>query len=233
LLAKALIEQSKASAALPTLSALLRDPKLTPRELAEAAAMRAAAEFLLNTEADNDYCEAADSALDAARKTANQELVVKALFQYARSGMMAGHVDRVIAARKELEGMLELEGASRSSLVLRTLAYCSQILSDVRSAAATLEHAFASEPDSGDPSERITALASYAFCKYALCEFQAASNMYLEALTLSKRIGDDYKTSMLCGKLCALETTRGDYAAAIHWGSESTLYGNRALNQPD
>jgi tetratricopeptide (TPR) repeat protein len=129
--------------------------------------------------------------------------------------------------------MLELEGASRSSLVLRTLAYCSQILSDVRSAAATLEHAFASEPDSGDPSERITALASYAFCKYALCEFQAASNMYLEALTLSKRIGDDYKTSMLCGKLCALETTRGDYAAAIHWGSESTLYGNRALNQPD
>jgi DNA-binding SARP family transcriptional activator/tetratricopeptide (TPR) repeat protein len=233
LLAKALIEQSKASAALPTLAELLRHPGLTPREFAEATALRAAAEFLLNAEADSGYCNAADLALDAARQAANQDLVVKALFEYARSGMMAGRVERVSAVRQELESMLGPDPAIGSPLILRTLAYCSQILSDVRSAAATMERVFTSQRDSGNPSERITALASYAFSKYALCEFAAAHQLYLEALTLSKRIGDDYKASMLCGKLCGLQTSRGDYTSAIHWGSESTKYGSRAVNQPD
>jgi tetratricopeptide (TPR) repeat protein len=233
LLAKALIEQSKASAALPTLAQLLLRPTLTRKQFAEASAMQAAAKFLLNAEEDSGYCQAADLALDAARQTSNRDIIVKALFEYARSGMMAGRIDRVVAARQELEGVVESERANNSPLVLRTLAYCSQLLSDVRSAADTLEQAFKSEANSGNPSERITALASYAFCKYALCEFAAARQLYADALALSKRIGDDYKTSMLCGKLCGLETSRGDYDAAIHWGSESTNYGHRAVNQPD
>ena len=69
--------------------------------------MRAAAVFLLNSETGSRYFEAADSALDAARKTANPKLVTKALFQYARSGLIVGDIDRLHAARRELQRMVE------------------------------------------------------------------------------------------------------------------------------
>ena len=234
LFVKALIEQSKANEALPCLAQVLHDPRLSPKQLAEAAAMRAAAEFLLNSEPGVRYCEAADFALDAARKTSNQKLVTRALFHYARSGMMAGNVERLHVARRELEGMIGGEKDSDAlPLVLGTLAYCNQLDCDVRSAAAMHERALAFAADGANPSEIITALASYAFCKHSVCDFAGARSTYLKALRLSKKIGDDYRTSMIASKLCALEVTCANYAEAVEWGSQSTDYGKRAVNQPD
>src|SRR6266540_632188 len=233
LYARALLDQSKAQAALPTLERLLCDATLLPTQVAEAAAMRAAAEFLLNREEGARFCEAADLAVRSARKAGDQKLLVKALFQLARSGIMAGDVARVHAAELELQQLLQKPHAKKPSSVLHTLAYCRHFLSDPRSATCTFERAFAQEADPTNPSELITALIGYAYCKYCLCELRTSHDVYSQAFELSRKIGDDCRASILASKLCQVATMRGAYAEAIELGLRSVEYGRKALSQPD
>ncbi len=233
LYARALLDQSKAQAALPTLERLLCDASLLPKQLAEAAAMRAAAEFLLNREEGARFCEAADLAVRSARKAADQKLLVKALFQLARSGIMAGDLARVQAAELELEQLLQEPHTEKPASVLHTLAYCRHFLSDPRSAACTFERAFAQEADPTNPSELITALTSYAHWKYCLCELRTSHDVYSQAFELSRKIGDDCRASIMASKLCQVATMRGAYAEAIELGLRSVEYGRKALSQPD
>src|SRR2546422_4444974 len=80
LLARALMDQSKADDALPILGELVVNTGLTPRALAEVTQMRAAAIYLVNRGIGESHCEAAGQALAAARKADDVELIARALF---------------------------------------------------------------------------------------------------------------------------------------------------------
>src|SRR5947208_2179013 len=84
LLARALVDQSKADDALPILGELVVSAGLTSRTLAEVTQMRAAAIYLVNRDVGESHCQAAAQALAAARTTDDVELIARALFEYAR-----------------------------------------------------------------------------------------------------------------------------------------------------
>src|SRR5262245_6711680 len=105
LLAKALLDQSKAETALPLINELTEHPESTLLEQAEVAMMRASAEFLLNTEPGEKDCEVAKVALDFAEETDDPQLISRALFECARAGIEQG-VGRLISIAED--GVSEL-----------------------------------------------------------------------------------------------------------------------------
>jgi len=90
LLAKALLDRSNASKAMPVLETLLRSGSLSPRDLAEATRLVSNAEFLFGEVPKSLRVAAAKTALEAARKTDDVELVLKALLEYARTSKNLG-----------------------------------------------------------------------------------------------------------------------------------------------
>src|SRR5205807_3479963 len=71
----------------------------------------AAAIYLVNRDVGESHCQAAAQALAAARTTDDVELIARALFEYARSGAQSGDEDRVLAAKKEIDNLLEDDNA--------------------------------------------------------------------------------------------------------------------------
>src|SRR6185295_19528680 len=98
LLAKALIDQSKADRALPIIEQLEKENSLSLHDQAEVAMMRAAAEFLLSGGLGPKYCVAAKFALHAANRTADPQLIAQALFECARAGTEEGVIELVQTA---------------------------------------------------------------------------------------------------------------------------------------
>src|SRR5438034_9593921 len=86
-LANALLDQSKGDAAIPVLDTLLEDTTLPPRDYAQVARLRAAAEYLDTSGTGPGYGAAAIRAIEASRQVGDLEIRGKALFEYARSGV--------------------------------------------------------------------------------------------------------------------------------------------------
>src|SRR5438128_3355505 len=80
LLARALLDQSKADDALPFLAALIDDTSLKAWTLAEVTQMRAAAIYLVNQDSGQSHRDAAAQALAAANSTHDAELIGRTLF---------------------------------------------------------------------------------------------------------------------------------------------------------
>ena len=232
LLAKALLGQSKAEAAMPVLEPVLADKSLSLRDIAEATRMQAAAEYLINRETALRHCEAADRALVAARAAQDPELIGQAIFEYARSGAEAGEEERVQAAKIEIEQLLERPAAQRLPVAYYAQGYCHYFFYDVRSAARCLKTTIDLLSGSANVGELSLAYTGYGICKQHLCELEAAHQAFITALELAVKMGDDSRASIITANLCYSSLTQGEYTKAILYGLRSIEWGNRALNQP-
>jgi len=232
LLARALVDQSKADDALPILGELVVSAGLTSRTLAEVTQMRAAAIYLVNRDVGESHCQAAAQALAAARTTDDVELIARALFEYARSGAQSGDEDRVLAAKKEIDNLLEDDNARQVPILHTAQGFCHYFLFDARASAASLDVARGLLAESPRVTELSYVLNAYGSCRYHLCDFAGARQSYIAGLRLAKRVGDDSRALIISGNICALLTTVGEYDGAIEAGRESVQLGTRALNHP-
>ena len=232
LLAKALLHQSKAEAADAVLDLISRNAESSPRDEAETCRMKAGVEYLLNRELGNRYCEAANNALATARKTGDSELVVKALFEYARSGVNIGDEGRVTSALKEAQAMVGGCGPVTLPMVHYLKGYCQFFSYELGAAAKELDIMLSLLDERTKPWEASLAFTGYGGCKYGLCEFDRAAELFLKALELARKCGDDSRASIIASNLCATKQDHGDFLAAIEFGELSVSLGTRALNQP-
>ena len=232
LLSRALLDQSKAEDALPALEEILADPNLSPRDLAEAARMRAAAEYLLSRETGERYCRAANKALVAAGQLSDARLTAQALFECARAGAEFGDEDRVRAALNALLQMSEDPCGAENPLLLHALGFCYFFFFELAQAAKYLEKAIDVLKQSSDSGTLNYVYNGYGISKQCLCEFGPAEAAYLSALDLAKRMGDDSRLSIIASNLCSLRCIEGDYAGSIEFGRYSVEAASRGTSQP-
>ena len=231
LLAKALVAQSKAARAEQVLGLIAQSGNLSPEDNAEATRMEATVQYLLNQEPGPRYCEAADRALLAARNTGNVDLVAKALFECARSGVNAGDEVRVAKARDETNLAMSQEAQELSPTLLYTKAYCDFFFYDLSAATTELETAIRLLRERRDPVQLSLAYTGLGSCKHGLCEFEEAHESFLKALALSQKIGDDTRTAMIASNICACKLHEGQYASAIKFGELAVRHGTAALSR--
>jgi len=231
-LSRALLDQSKAEDAVPVLEEILADPNLSPRDLADAARMRAAAEYLLNRETGEKYCEAANKALVAARKLHDARLTTQALFECARAGAEFGDEERVRSALSDLLQMSEDPGGAENPLVLHALGFCYFFFFELAQAAKYLEKAIEILKQSSDSVTLNYVYNGYGLSKQYLCEFGPAQAAYLAGLDLAQKMGDDSRISIIASNLSALRCIKGDYAGSIEAGRYSVEAASRGKSQP-
>jgi DNA-binding SARP family transcriptional activator/tetratricopeptide (TPR) repeat protein len=230
LLAKALVAQSKAARAAPLLQLIAQDGNLSSEDNADASRMEATVQYLLNREPGPSYCEAADRALVAARKTGSMDLVAKALFECARSGVNAGDELRVGRVREETNRAMDRGAQELSPMLLYTKAYCDFFFYDLCAATTELEAAIRLLRERHDPVDLSLAYTGYGTCKHGLCEFDEACESFLKALELSQRIGDDTRAALIASNICASKLHEGHYKSAVKFGELAVRHGTSALS---
>src|SRR5437867_6026125 len=132
LLAKALLDRSNASKAMPFLETLLHSSVLTTRDRAEVTRLVSNAEFLLAKSPRSLRVAAAKTALEAARQTGDAELLLKALLEYARTCKNLGDEEGIRQTRCETATIID-SGLQLPSAYL-TIAYCDFYTYEIRSA---------------------------------------------------------------------------------------------------
>jgi len=227
LLARALMDQSKASAAKLVLRPLLAGPSLSLRETAEATRMAAAAEYLLGGQ--TEHLQAAERALNAAGATGDQEFIGQALFEYARSGIENGNEERVQAAQSAIADLLRESTSGNRSDLHWAEGFCHYFFFDAKSAARSFETAIREETRA-NPVHLSLAYNGYGISKHCLCDFTGASEAFLTALELASRIGDDSRASIISANLACTALYQGDYPLAIGYGLRSIELGVRSFS---
>src|SRR5207302_5781694 len=202
LLARALVGQSKADEATTLLTLLEQGAGLSVRDRALVTRMQATVAYLLNQEPGLGYCNAADTALMAARATGDLELIGNALFECARSGANAGDERRVAAAREQTEVAMSHLAHDVPPMLSYTKAYCDFFFYELAAAASGLESALRTWDARQDPVGLSLGYSAYGTCKQGLGEFELACDAYHKALTLSPRIGDDLRSAVIASNLC-------------------------------
>ena len=232
LLARALLDQSKAEDAVPVLDEILADPTLSPRDVADAARMRAAAEYLLNRETGERYCQAANKALVAARKLDDVRLMTQALFECARAGAEFGDEERVRSALSELLKISEDPAGADNPAVLHALGFCYFFFFELNLASKYLARAIDVAKRLSDSVTLTYVYNGYGMSKQYLCEFEPAERAYSAGLELAQRMGDDSRASIIAANLCGLRCIKGNYADAIEVGRYSVEAASRGSSQP-
>ncbi len=225
LLAKALLDQSKADEALPVVELLNSDEELTPPERAEVARMRASAEFSLNREPGESYCELAKHALTLAQETGQPSLITRALFECARAGTEAGLSDLVLTAQAGVQQLGELTEINASLMANFTKGFCDLFL--LESAKALSSFREAARLGAADRANK--ALLSFAYSGIGiallyLCQLGEARKAFLHALKLARTVGDDARASTMATNLCVVEGGLGEYDEAIRHGQMSVTW---------
>jgi tetratricopeptide (TPR) repeat protein len=232
LAAKALLDQSKAEAAIPVLDTLLDSVTMSPRHFAEAAGMRASAEYILDRGAGGEYADAADRALNAAQRTGDLGLVARALFECARAGAESGTEGRVAAAMANLRELECSERLANDPGLLHALGFCHWFFFDLEIAAGYLDRAVTLLRTSSNSVALNYALNGYGLSKQYSCEFGAAATAFLESLSLAERIGDDSRVSLIASNLCSLRCLEGEYDSAVEFGRRSVDVGLKRIGHP-
>lgn len=232
LMAKALIDQSKADHAMPVLEELCSDGQLSIRAFAEVTRLRAAAAYLSNSDAVMEYSRAADVALAAARKTDETELIANALLEFARSGLESGDDARVNTARSELHGLVSESVGKNVPSVWYALGFCEYYCYDLHAACNCVEKAIHLLEDSPNVVALSLAHNALGVCRYSLCEFTQARDALGVALQLARRMGDDYRVSMTAANLTVLHILTGDLDEALRVGRLSVEVGAGLQNHP-
>ena len=233
LLVKALADQSKAHAALPMIEALGTEKELTLHERAEVARLLASAEYSLNREPGERYCEVAHQALAIAKETRDPELIARALFECARAGTEAGLIELVTTAQTGIEELGPSDDVNIMRTMSLTTAFCNLFL--LKPGEALLNLRRAAELSTRESNKALLAyiLAAVGASLTLLARLPEACTALLQALDLARKVGDDAKAALIASNLCLIYTTRGEYDEAIRYGELSTAWGARdSLNNP-
>jgi tetratricopeptide (TPR) repeat protein len=230
ILAKALVSQSKAATALPLLDRATRSAHLDGHDQAELLLLQALAEYLLGHHGSG-YCELTSLALKAALQIPNRDLVGRAMFEYARSGLVTAQGSRVRETVRHLDAMVEQAPGPDSAMLFYSRAYCRFYLADAFGALGDMQHALTLLADSPDLVQQALAYNGYASCLRAVGRTAEAKATFERALGLSLRIGDDSRTSILLSVLCQVENSRGHYDAAMAYGLQGIDYARRTVGQ--
>ena len=231
LLAKALLDQSKAAPAMPILDDLRRDSGLSRRDAAEAARMRASCIYLLS-DAHARYREAAEEALKTARATGEPELIVQALLESAKAGAETGDGQPVSAALAEVNELVRTRPAKVLPIAWYTLGYCHYHFYEVEQAAICLRRAI--ELLNKSPNSVLLSMTHNALglCGYGACHFATARSSLLEALKLAQRMGDDARASLTAANIAGVCLVQGDFPEAAKMGRWSIRLGEGLTGQP-
>lgn len=229
LLAKALLDRSNASKAMPLLEALLRTGSLKTRDRAEVTRLVSNAEFLLAKSPRTLRVAAAKTALEAARDTGDEELLLKALLEYARTCKNLGDGEGIRQTRCETAKLID-RGSQLPAAYL-TIAYCDYYTYDTRSALLSLEKV--AQSNGRDLAQLSFVHSGIGSCYSTLCDFPEALRHLHTGLAIAERIGDDSRASRILSNLTLVCTTMGRYAEAIQLGCRSIELGKRSMNQPE
>jgi len=229
LLAKALLDRSNASKAMPLLEGLLHSGLLTLRDRAEVTRLVSNAEFLLAKSPRSLRVVAAKTALEAARQTGDAELILKALLEYARTCKNLGDVEGIRQTRCETAKIID-SGSHLPSAYL-TIAYCDYYTYEVRPALLSLERV--AHLNGRDLAQLSFVHSGIGSCYSSLCEFPEAIRHLRKGLELAERIGDDSRASRILSNLTLVCTQLGRYEEAIQLGCRSVELGRRNTNQPE
>ena len=225
LLAKALIDQSKAEQAIPIIEALAGSETLTLHEQAEVAMMRASAEFLLSRGLGQKYCEAAKVALEAAWRTEDAMLIGQALFECARAAGEDGATDlfRIAdAGADELARRVDLEEIPMATLAK---AYCRFLLGDPQETEKQLRRVLRTSGSNANAAQLALIHSGLGLSNHFMANLEEASREYVTALELSQKVGDDSRLCTVAANLCTVLMSRGDYDEAVSYGLLSVKYG--------
>jgi DNA-binding SARP family transcriptional activator/tetratricopeptide (TPR) repeat protein len=233
LFARALLDQSKATTLLPVLEEILVDTSTPLRDKVEATLMKAAATYLVNCDSGDLLCEVTSEALARAESTSDVELISRAQFEYARSGLSAGAPERLEKARRDLERILEDPRHEATATTHFAGAFCDFFSNDVGRAARRMKTCVEMRDRSGNLVERARAYNGYGVCLRGLLRIDDACRSISKALELTQRYGDDGRASTFASNLCHTETLRGNFERAIEVGLLSVELGTRAVSQPE
>jgi len=225
LLARALLEQSKAELALPLISALASHQQATIVERAEIAMLRASAEFLLNTEPGDKYCEVAESALKCAYKTEDPNLISRALFECARAGSEQGVTQLVSIAEQGIKELATRVDISRVMVAAVTQAFCLLYRLESVHCLDAVRRAIEANSSTANAAQMAFLHSAMALALLHLGRIQESLDAYLTGFDLSRKVGDDARMSVLSSNICILLTAQGDYKNAIRWGERSVGLG--------
>lgn len=233
LLARALIDQSKADQAAPLLDSLRSRNDIPLNQIAQIRRMRASAMYLTETGGpDHAYRDAASEALAAARATNDKALFDRALFEYARSGVETGDNERVAEARSHLMNRTEEACGSTSPFLLYALGYCNYFSNDVALAAQCMERVIEGLRASPDLVLLSLAHNGLGIAREHLCDLKGAIRAFEAGLRVAERLGDDSRASIVSSNLCTTNMFLGDLPSAVRWGERSVALGKAALVQP-
>lgn len=226
LLGRALLDQSKADAAVPVLGALQdEEGNLTLVEQAELARLRASAEYSLNREPGGRYCELAYRALDVSKKTRDPELIARALFEYARAGSEAGLPELVRVAQAGIEELASTAETSLLRMVYLTRGFCNLFWFKLDVALEDLRRAAEVNLPEENKASQAFVLAGIGTSLTLLARLTEARAAFLAALDLARTVGDDARASMIASNLCLLHVARGEYSEATRFGELSIEWG--------
>ncbi len=225
LLARALLDQSRAEPAIPIIEELALDQALSNHEKAEVAMLRAAAEFLLNRAHGNRYSDVARIALSSAKDCGDPGLITQALFECARAGSEEGLSELIELAERGLDDLGESAGVDPIPMGVLTKAFCRFSLSDPRQALAHLQRI--AQPTLHKPNSAQLAFihSGMGIANYFLGHLDHAREACLKALDFAKKVGDDSRISQIGANLCTVEMSRGNYDDAIKFGEMSIRLG--------
>jgi len=229
LLAKALLDRSEASKAMPLLETLLRSSVLTLRDRAEVTRLVSNAEFLLAKSPRSLRVAAAKTALEAARQSGDVELLLKALLEYARTCKNLGDEEGIRQTRCETATIIE-SGLQVPAAYL-TIAYCDYYIYEIRSALLSLEKV--AQLNGRDLAQLSFVHSGLGSCYSNLCDFPEALRHLRKGLEIAERIGDDSRASRILSNLTLVYTTVARYEEAIQLGGRSIELGKRNINQPE
>ncbi len=225
LLAKALLDQSKAELALPLINSLASHQQESIVERAEIAMLRASAEFLLNTEPGDKYCEVAKSALECAHETGDPGLISRALFECARAGSEQGVKQLVTIAENGISELRKRADISRILVAAVTQAFCHMYRLESFECLDDVRKAIQANSATANAAQMAFLHSARALALLNLGRLNESLEAYLTAFELSKKVGDDARLSVLSSNICVLLTARGEYEDAITWGEFSIAAG--------
>ncbi len=225
LLAKACIDQSKAEPALPLIQKLGEDNALTLHEQAEVAMLRASAEFLLNNELGDQYCEVVTTALESARKSGDLNLISRALFECARAGTDQGLTALVTTAENGINDLKQTANIRTLPIAILTQGFCRMFFLDPGGCLRDLKNAIEENTWKSNAAEMAIIYSGKALASFILCRMEDSLEAYSTAFDLTKQVGDDARMSVLASNLCLLQAARGLYAEAIRWGEKAVSLG--------
>ena len=232
LLSTALMNQSKAEEALPYLEQLLSNEGAEKSDVAQATRLYASAMYLLNKNSTAKHGEMADRALTFARECSDQELLAHALFECGRAAVENGNPALARRTRDELRRVFVNRVGGSPPIAFHANAYCSYFLLDIEEASASAAKAVSLQGQGGEPGELAQAYTGLGNCMMAMARLAEARDSYRLALQISRKMGDDCRTSIVASNLAASYLMEGDVGAAIAFGEESLSVGKRAPAQP-